>query len=421
MHTNTKARIVILGGGPTGLEAALYARELGYPVTVLEKGDAAAANIRRWGFVQMFTPWSMNTSPAGLAALERRGLPLPPPAVCPRGDELVERYLQPLADSLGESFRPSIEVVGVARSGLIKRESIGGERRAGAPFRLLARGKAAGEGSVEEELTADIVIDATGVYDTPAALGDGGVPALGEESARGVVRYHLVDAAGAERRDFTGKTTLLVGSGFSAATSLLALLDVVAADPRGELIWARRSTDPAPFPTYANDPLPLRAELARRGNAVAAKPPAGLRVLAGVTVQSIQLEGDTARVALRPVGARGGAPETVSTHHIVAHVGYRPNVDLFRELHVHQCYASEGPMKLAAALLGESAAGGDCLDRTSAGIETLLNPEPRFFILGGKSYGRRDDFLLRTGREQIRDLFRYLEDDPELDLYRDSR
>ena len=43
-------------------------------------------------------------------------------------------------------------------------------------------------------------------------------------------------------------------------------------------------------------------------------------------------------------------------------------------------------MKLAAALLG--ARGGDCLAQTSHGAETLANPEPGFFILGAKSYGR---------------------------------
>jgi hypothetical protein len=113
----------------------------------------------------------------------------------------------------------------------------------------------------------------------------------------------------------------------------------------------------------------------------------------------------------------GGILENVNVDHVVAHVGYRPDLDIFRELHVHQCYASESPMSLGAALLAESGSGGDCLEPSSLGIETLKNPEPGFFILGGKSYGRRSDYLMRVGREQIQDLFRYLEDDPELDLY----
>ena len=82
---------------------------------------------------------------------------------------------------------------------------------------------------------------------------------------------------------------------------------------------------------------------------------------------------------------------------------------LYRQLQVHECYATSGPMKLAAALLGQSGAGGDCLDQTSLGPDTLKNPEPGFFILGMKSYGRRNDFLMRVGWQQVDEVFQLLE------------
>jgi hypothetical protein len=41
-------------------------------------------------------------------------------------------------------------------------------------------------------------------------------------------------------------------------------------------------------------------------------------------------------------------------------------------------------------------------DRTVFDVETLANPEPRFFILGHKSYGRSPNFLLETGYAQAR-------------------
>jgi hypothetical protein len=56
-------------------------------------------------------------------------------------------------------------------------------------------------------------------------------------------------------------------------------------------------------------------------------------------------------------------------------------------------------MKLAAALLG--AAGGDCLAQPAPSADLLSNPEPGFFILGSKSYGRNSSFLLRQGLQQI--------------------
>ena len=43
------------------------------------------------------------------------------------------------------------------------------------------------------------------------------------------------------------------------------------------------------------------------------------------------------------------------------------------------------------------------------GAETLLHPEPGFFTLGMKSYGRAPNFLLRTGYEQVASVFAWLE------------
>ena len=59
-------------------------------------------------------------------------------------------------------------------------------------------------------------------------------------------------------------------------------------------------------------------------------------------------------------------------------------------------------MKLSAALLG--AAGGDCLEIPEFGPETLVNPEPGFFVVGAKSYGRNSQFLLRNGWAQVDDV-----------------
>ncbi len=64
-------------------------------------------------------------------------------------------------------------------------------------------------------------------------------------------------------------------------------------------------------------------------------------------------------------------------------------------------------MALASALLAASAAApgraGDCLAQLPHGAETLRNPEPGFFILGAKSYGRNASFLLTIGHQQIAD------------------
>ena len=49
------------------------------------------------------------------------------------------------------------------------------------------------------------------------------------------------------------------------------------------------------------------------------------------------------------------------------------------------------------------------------------NPEPAFFILGAKSYGRNSAFLLQIGHAQIRSVFQLLQTQPDLDLYETLR
>ena len=72
-------------------------------------------------------------------------------------------------------------------------------------------------------------------------------------------------------------------------------------------------------------------------------------------------------------------------------------------------------MKLAAALSGQASA--DCLDQQATGASSLITPEPNFYILGAKSYGRNSKFLISVGLEQIRELFTIIADREELDLY----
>ena len=81
-------------------------------------------------------------------------------------------------------------------------------------------------------------------------------------------------------------------------------------------------------------------------------------------------------------------------------VGYAPDLSLSDELQFHACYATQGPMRLAAQLLAQ-AGSGDCLQISASDAEALRNPEPGFYVIGAKSYGRNPDFLLQRLPEQI--------------------
>ena len=84
-------RLVVIGAGPVGLEAALAAAARGYDVTVLEK-DTVGANLRRWGSTRLFSPVRMNVSAEARRIL---GAACPPEDALLTGPEMVERILEP--------------------------------------------------------------------------------------------------------------------------------------------------------------------------------------------------------------------------------------------------------------------------------------------------------------------------------------
>jgi hypothetical protein len=398
--TDRKPHVAILGAGPTGLEAALAAAEHGYPFTVFEAEPGVAGQLRRWGHVRLFTPWSLSLSPRMRRALEAAGR-TPPAAddLCPTGEELVSEVFQPLAElpRLRGRLRCGVEVRRVGRRGLLKHEEIGTPERGRRPFRLLVR-DADGRERLEG---AGVVLDCTGTTE-PNPLGDGGIPAPGEESLDGVLQHEIPDLRSTAEA-WSGSRVLVVGAGHSAQT---AVRDLVELAPGTEVVWALRDEEPD-LGAVEEDPLPERARLTATAAALIAEPPPGLEVRRGVVVDAVERRGDRVAVTLR---RRDGAVEEVTVDRILALTGKVGDHLLYRQLQVHECYATSGPMKLAAALLaGSGAGGGDCLQQASQGAETLVNPEPGFFILGAKSYGRRNDFLMRVGWQQVDEVFGLLD------------
>ncbi len=398
-------RVAVIGAGPLGLEAALYARRLGHEVALYER-DTVAENVRRWGHVLMFSPWRMNISPLARSELRRRGWSAPDPEAFPTGRQFRENYLLPLSEVLDGALRTGVEVAGVARSGLLKNEAVGGNLRSGRSFRLLLRPR----GQKEEWAEADVVIDASGVFGNPAALGHGGLPAPGETAVGAEIDRGPPDVLGAERPRFAGKTVLVLGAGHSAATSVVALARLQAEERATRILWCYRSERQAPLNEVTDDPLPGRSGLAREANRLARERPGGLDVARGVMVEAIERSEGRFRIAL---AGPGGRRECVADR-IIACAGYRPDHSLSRELQAHFCYASEGSQRLAAKLLGT---GTDCLAVPKGGPDLLRHPEPDFFVIGQKSYGRSGAFLIANGREAIRYVFRLVDGEKAPDLY----
>ncbi|GIW80481.1 MAG: flavoprotein [Gemmatales bacterium] len=406
-------RIAVLGAGPIGLEAALYARHLGWPVTVFEKGQPGEY-VRQWGHVRLFSPFGMNTTVLGQNAIRANNAKHEFPAdnECITGKEHVAAYLQPLAESplLRDCLRTETRVVHVGRRGHLKNDLPPGDpKRSKSPFRLLLV-----HNNKEEEAEADVVLDCTGVYGQHRWLGDGGIPALGEIACESSIAYGLEDILGKRRQDFAGKNILIVGTGYSAATAVCQLADLATEATDTWIVWLSSRDGTQPIKRIHNDPLKERDRLATRANNLATRGEGNVEFHNHTVIDRIERvnNGKAFAIATR---CRG---ETKTWHvdHIIANVGYLPDTSLYRELQVHECYATEGPIQLAASLLRHG--GGDCLQIPASGIDTLRNPEPNFFILGAKSYGRNSNFLLRNGFEQIREVFAFLKNDSGLNLYR---
>ncbi|MCH7838951.1 MAG: NAD(P)-binding domain-containing protein [Planctomycetes bacterium] len=398
-------RIAIIGAGPIGLEAALAAAQAGLAFDVYEAGRVGDS-MQDWGHVTLFTPFSMNHSQAGAQAIlaERLNDPLPSGDALMTGADYVERYLLPLSRTrfLHGRIHTGRRVIGVARKGLLKQEAVGDPHRGGSPFLLFLDTDSQGERLVE----ADVVIDASGLYRQPNRLGPSGLLAIGERAAGAFVRYGLDDVTGKHREPYVGKRIALIGAGYSAATSVVALRALVDEHPETHVVWLTRRDSHRPIREIEEDRLPARHALAKQANAIARESHPRLRHLRGTWVERLEpTPGST--VVVHSVDVAGHR-NRFEVDRVLAQVGYRPDRSLYEELQVHECYATQAPMKLAAALLSQAAA--DCLDRMPTPSDTLCNPEPNFFILGAKSYGRDSSFLIRTGLAQVKQVFTLLAD-----------
>jgi thioredoxin reductase len=413
MVRNTTPRIAVLGAGPIGLEAALYARRLGLTVAVYEAGRVGE-HLHRWGHVRLFSPFGMNSTPLGrgILAEERHSPSLPSAGDCLTGREHVAAYLDPLAKCslLQGCIQPETQVLQVSRRGLLKEEAVGDGRRGQQPFRLLLR-----EGKNRERIEeADVVLDCTGAYGQHRWLGDGGIPAVGELAAEASISYGLEDILGEKQQRYAGKSVLLVGAGYSAATTACSLVELALKHPETWVIWLARGASTQPIKRLANDPLRERDRLAVRANSLATRGDGNIEFHNQTAIDGVESLGPER--GFRVSGRCAGKPRTWEVERVIGNVGYTPDTNLYRELQVHECYASLGPMALAAAL--SKHAGTDCLSIPPQDASTLRSPEPNFFILGAKSYGRNSHFLLRTGFEQVREVFTLITGKSDLDLYK---
>jgi hypothetical protein len=266
-----------------------------------------------------------------------------------------------------------------------------------APFHVLVETDAG-----EERIFARAVLDASGTYASPNPLGAGGVQALGERGLAHRIEYRIPDLLGAERARYAGRRVLVVGSGHSAFNVIRDIAELQQDAPDTHIVWAVRRPQLADvFGGGENDPL---AERGRLGALIRRLADDGaLRVVTGFATDRLQpLDGG--------IVAAAGQREVGPFDEVVGVTGYRPDLDIVRELRLGLDSTIESPTKLAPLIDPNI---HSCGSVPPHGARELAHPEPGFYIVGMKSYGRAPTFLLRTGYEQVRSVAAALTGDTE--------
>src|SRR4051794_11822944 len=384
--------IAVVGAGPVGLAAAAHLIERGLPTRVYEAGPTVAASAREWGHVRLFSPWKYNTDTAATALLKRHGWQAPPGDAFPTGEDLYEAYLKRLSETpeMAAVVEVKTTVRAITRRGLDKVATRGRETKA---FELSLSN---GDGRVRREL-ARAVIDASGTWSTPNPLGGSGVPAEGEAEHAGRISYGLPDVLGRDRALYEGCTTAVIGAGHSAANVLLDLVRLAERDPRTSIVWVVRGTNlTRVYGGGGADQLPARGALgARLRNVVES---GRVTLVPGFSATAVRKEGT--RVALEGETAEG-LRRVGALDRIVVATGQRPDLALTRELRLDL-----DPWLEAAKALGPMIDPNlhSCGSVPPHGHRELSHPEPGFYTVGVKSYGRAPTFLMMTGYEQVRSV-----------------
>lgn len=389
--------VAIIGAGPIGLAAAANLVERGIDFVVFEAGDEVAASVRAWGHTRLFSPWKHLVDPASRRLLERGGWVLPDPERAPTGAELVERYVAPLAEveDIAARIRLGVEVVGVTREGMDRTRT---RARATTPFAVRIRIS----GGEIEEVTARAVIDASGTYRSPNSLSSSGLELLGMSEIADAVAPALPDVLGRDRARFAGRHTTVVGAGHSAANTLLGLVELAREEQGTTVTWLIRNAQAVRVSSSADDELADRARLGSRVDRAVAD--GRITVLDGFEI----IRGRRAAKGVELVGHRGGDVVTHRTDVVVNATGFRPDLDMLREIRLELDEIVEAPKRLAP-LIDPNV--HSCGTVEPHGFRELQHPEQGFFIVGMKSYGRAPTFLLATGYEQVRSVTAWLAGD----------
>lgn len=383
--------VAVLGAGPIGLAAAahLYDRHIPF---VLFEAEEFAHNVRSWGHVSLFSPWAYTMDAVAKKILQQGGWEAPNEKFIPTGKELFDEYLQPLAQMLAEHIYTHHRVMAITREQTDRLKSANREQQ---PFLLYVTTP---EGM--KVWKASAVIDATGTWGNPNPAMSHGVWLPQEQDLREWIDYHIPNVHAQQAR-FANRNIAVVGAGHSAINSLLQLAELKQSYPQTEITWVlRKKRMEEAFGGGSKDELAARGEL-------------GLRIAELVNRQIVQV---VTPFHIQSMEKKNGIVLTSAElqlgefDRLIVNTGSRPSFDIHRELRFEADAISEAVPALAPLIDPNE---HSCGTVKAHGEKELRQPEPHFYIVGSKSYGRAPTFLLATGYEQVRSVVAFLAGDVE--------
>jgi len=238
-EVESPATIAIIGAGPVGIEAAIYARFLGYFVSIFEQ-RRVAHRMLDWHKRSLDVPVEQCTTSMGHAAIAAQNPEYQPkkPDDYFTGQSYAEEYLLPLAktDLLFDDIHFLSPVADVSRYRTFVSDEIDPQERCNDEFRILVEGRHRGPWVSR----ADVVIDCRGISHKPSGIGPGGGLAIGETALRSSFLLHSPCDRKFEAKSVLGKHICLVGQSVRAGQFVMEYLDQFGSELSSRLTWVIR-------------------------------------------------------------------------------------------------------------------------------------------------------------------------------------
>lgn len=376
-EVESPATIAILGGGPVGLETAIYARFLGYFATIFEERRVAHRQLD-WHNRPLSVPVSACTTPLGHAAIQAQfpEYQRRPADHVFTGKSFAEEYLVPLAknDLLFDDIHFLSPVTDVSRLRTYCCDAIHPQERCNDEFRILVEGRHRGNWISR----ADVVVDCRGMYQQSSGIGPGGGLAMGEAALREAFLQHTPLDRKFQAKSIMGKRTCLIGQSTRAAQFATEFMSQFANQPDTRLTWLIRSTRSQDSNNFAGALRSIRSNQ-----------PSNMIILESLGVDQIQQE--------------------PNSHYVLR---------LMRD--------DDSMMELPCDAIASFQAGRTKPSSTELNLSPWNDPDMPSFITREPGYyqlraGSLEDGAgsgLATAHDQIRHLFALISGREDLDLYR---